>query len=113
MESLNGIVKFYYPTENGLLEHLDLEKVFKDVPKLYETENQSNPTAFVKFKSMIGKGEWFITEAQVEGDDVMMFGYVKLFENEWGYISLTELLNTGMITLDQAFKPTKINKVKA
>ena len=52
-------------------------------------------TVFVKFFNPSGTGSWLITESEKQEDgDYLLFGYCHLFEWEWGYVLLSEILNT-------------------
>jgi hypothetical protein len=48
----------------------------------------------VKFFNPCGAGTWLITEMEEQDDgDFLMYGYCHIFEWEWGYVSLNELVN--------------------
>ena len=47
-----------------------------------------------------------------DSNDKRAFGYVKGFENEWGYFSLVELEEIETIKRDLNFKPIKIKDLK-
>ena len=48
----------------------------------------------VKYFNPVGSGTWLITEGQKQDDgDWMLFGYCHIFEEEWGYVMLSELKN--------------------
>ena len=52
-------------------------------------------TVFVKFFNPYGAGTWLITEAEKQEDgDYLLFGYCHIFEWEFGYVTLSEILNT-------------------
>ena len=80
------------------------------IPKLYETEEQNNPIAYVKL--FLDDWTWYITELSIDGD--IAFGYVvSPFESELGYFSLKELETIkGALGLsverDLSFKPTAL-----
>ena len=80
------------------------------IPKLYETEEQNNPSAYVKL--FLDDWTWYITELSIDGD--IAFGYVvSPFESELGYFSLKELETIkGALGLsverDLSFKPTAL-----
>lgn len=38
---------------------------------------------------------WFVTEERVEGREIIYFGFVQGFEEEWGYFSQIELDELG------------------
>ena len=80
------------------------------IPKLYETEEQNNPIAYVKL--FLDAWTWYITELSI--DNNICFGYViSPFESELGYFSLNEIKSIrGSLGLsverDISFKPTAL-----
>lgn len=97
---------------------MELTDILIEIPEIGETEEQTNPTAHIKFKNMDGRGEWYVTEmSAIEDKDVLLFGYVKsplgADCDEWGLFLLSQLLETGVILLDSTFKPTPIKEVIA
>ncbi|WP_323594827.1 DUF2958 domain-containing protein [Aliarcobacter butzleri] len=89
------------------------KEVKEQIPSLYATENQNNPTVFVKL--FLDSWTWYITELSIDGD--IAFGYVvSSFGAELGYFSLEEI--KGLRTLgigverDLEFKPTKLSIIK-
>ena len=80
------------------------------IPKLYETEEQNNPIAYVKL--FLDGWTWYITELSI--DNNICFGYViSPFESELGYFSLNEIKSIkGSLGLsverDISFKPTSL-----
>ena len=84
------------------------------IPKLYETEEQNNPIAYVKL--FLDAWTWYITELSI--DNNICFGYViSPFESELGYFSLNEIKSIkGSLGLsvekDISFKPTKLSRIK-
>ena len=90
------------------------QKIKDQIPKLYETENQIEPIAYVKL--FIDGWTWYITELSI--DDDTAFGYVASpFGSELGYFSLEEIkeirrsLGIG-VEMDLSFKPTKLSSIK-
>ena len=84
------------------------------IPKLYETEEQNNPIAYVKL--FLDGWTWFITEISI--DNNICFGYViSPFGAELGYFSLEEIksikgsLGIGVERV-LSFKPTKLSIIK-
>lgn len=84
------------------------------IPKLYETEEQIDPIAYVKL--FLDGWTWFITEISI--DNNICFGYViSPFGAELGYFSLEEIksikgtLGIG-VERDLSFKPTRLSKIK-
>ena len=84
------------------------------IPKLYETEEQNDPIAYVKL--FLDGWTWYITELSI--DNNICFGYViSPFESELGYFSLNEIKSIkGSLGLsverDLSFKPTKLSIIK-
>ena len=80
------------------------------IPKLYETEEQNDPIAYVKL--FLDAWTWYITELSI--DNNICFGYViSPFESELGYFSLNEIKSIkGSLGLsverDISFKPTAL-----
>ena len=80
------------------------------IPKLYETEEQNDPIAYVKL--FLDAWTWYITELSI--DNNICFGYViSPFESELGYFSLNEIKSIkGSLGLgverDLSFKPTAL-----
>ena len=59
------------------------------IPPLYSQDGNSNPTAYVKLFNPYGQGTWYVLEMT---DDIM-YCYCHIHEWEYGYVSLTELIN--------------------
>ena len=90
------------------------KKLLNRIPKLYETEEQTDPIAYVKL--FIDGWTWFITEISIDND--ICFGYViSPFGAELGYFSLEEIksikgsLGIG-VEMDISFKPIKLSIIK-
>ena len=90
------------------------KELLKNIPKLYETEEQTDPIAYVKL--FLDGWSWYITEISI--DKNISFGYViSPFGAELGYFSLEEIksikgsLGIG-VERDLEFKPTKLSIIK-
>lgn len=90
------------------------QELQQTIPKLYETEEQTDPIAHIKL--FLDGWSWFITELSIDKD--ICFGYViSPFGSELGYISLEELasligsLGIG-VERDVSFKPTRLSVIK-
>ncbi len=67
----------------------EFELLFKDYP-LYSQEDAKDPLVIAKLFDPCGSASWYLTE--YSSKDKIAFGYViGLVEDEWGYVSLTEL----------------------
>ena len=98
--------------DQRMLEHF--ENIKPKIPKLYATENQKDPTVWLKFFYPFSSWYWYVTE--FDGEDTF-FGLVKGHEVELGYFSLQELLDTkdaiGLpVELDLYFKPMPLSEVR-
>ena len=90
------------------------KEIKEQIPKLYETEEQKDPTAYIKL--FIDGWTWYITELSI--DDDICFGYVvSPFGSELGYFSLSEIqevkgsLGIG-VDRDLHFKPMPLSAIK-
>ena len=89
------------------------------IPALYSQEKvrTQEKTVYAKFFFPAADWTWFVTEGEQEGDDFVFFGFVKGFEEEWGYFTLKELenINIQLLTVerDLHFKPGKFLDVIA
>lgn len=84
------------------------------IPKLYETEDISDPIVYVKL--FLDGWTWFITEISI--DNNICFGYVvSPFGAELAYFSLEEIEGIKgtlgiSIERDLYFKPTKLSIIR-
>ena len=92
------------------------ENLFKNIPDLYETERNINPTCHIKLFTPTSIFTWYIIEFSKDDMDTC-YGLVKGFESELGYFSLKELEaikgNLGVgVERDLSFKPTRLSVIK-
>lgn len=91
------------------------DELLSSIPKLYDTEDQTNPTCWIKLFSPDSNWTWFIIE--YSADTNTAYGYVQGLESELGYFDLNELesirgpLNLT-IELDYSFTPTPFATIK-
>ena len=89
-------------------------EIKEKIPKLYDTENISDPIVHVKL--FLDGWTWYITELSI--DDDICFGYVvSPYENELGYFSLEELKSLRgrlgtWVERDLYFKERPLSKIK-
>ncbi len=86
-----------------------------EIPKLGATENDPNPTAYVRFYEMRAGWVWYVIE--YDGDD-SLYGYVVGFEREYGCFNLSELESIDWpvgpgVRCDRTFTPTPMREVVA
>ena len=90
-------------------------ELLKQLPPLYATENQKDPTVICKFFDPCGSLTWFVTE--FDPKKRLFFGLVHGLEDELGYFSLDELesikgpLGVG-IERDGGFRPTRLSVIR-
>ena len=89
------------------------DEIRKRLPKLYATQNQSNPMLQVKFFTPWTSWTWYASE--FDGEDTF-FGLVEGLETEWGYFSLKELESVRgpggiRIERDLYFDPTPASEI--
>lgn len=65
------------------------EELLPVIPRLYATEQVSDPEVYVKLFTPDSNWTWFLTEYDPE--QRLCFGLVKGLDTELGYFSLTEL----------------------
>jgi hypothetical protein len=91
------------------------EELRGKIPPLYATEQQANPTVWVKLFTPDSSWTWYITE--FDGEDTC-FGYVVGFEAEMGYFLLSDITcargKLGLpVERDLFFSPCPLSAVKA
>lgn len=92
-----------------------LTKELKEkIPKLYAQEDKDDPVVYAKFFTPDSNWTWYVLE--YDGEDTL-FCYVEGFENELGYVSLSELKNSrGPMALaierDRWFTEKPLSEVK-
>ena len=80
-------------------------------PALYKTEDikTDEKMLYLRFYEQSSGWEWYLSE--YDPDDKIAFGYVKGFESEWGYFSITEMQGIPTIKRDYEFEPTKFKEL--
>ena len=67
---------------------------FDKNPLLSKEGKGLDAEVIVKFFNPYGRGTWLITEAEKQEDgDYLLFGYMHIYDWEWGYVMLSELEN--------------------
>ena len=63
---------------------------------LYSQDGKGlNAQILVKYFNPYGAGTWLVTEAEKQDNaDWLFFGYCHIFEWGWGYVTLSELMQT-------------------
>ena len=89
------------------------------IPQLYTTEKTplEEKVIVAKFFTPDSNWSWYVTEGQrMQNHEFLFFGIVDGFEREWGYFSLSEILNLrgpmGLpVERDLQFKPSKVKDI--
>lgn len=92
----------------------EIAEIVTKMPKSYENQ-ESDPVAYIRYFATNG-WEWFITEKDMAGDQPgedheQAFGYVRGWENEFGYISIPELRAIAGVEIDLHFTPKRISEL--
>jgi len=91
----------------------ELAKVFANMPVTYEQDGKGDE-AIVYLHYFRGGMDWFITEKDMEDEQLQAFGYCDLGMGfpELGYVSIQELIENN-VELDIHWTPKTLGKVKA
>lgn len=91
-------------------------KRFATMPHTYQQDGMGDEAvAYLRYHTEDNKNNWFITEKDMEDEQLQAFGLVDLavgYGAELGYISLIELCGIPQIKLDTSFEPTTLAKIK-
>jgi hypothetical protein len=92
------------------------ESVMKQIPALYATQDQEDPTVWLKYFTPDSSWTWYVTE--FDPGDRLCFGLVVGHETELGYFTLDELETTkgplGVhIERDLYFREFPLSKVQS
>lgn len=79
------------------------------IPALKATEYQTDPMVWVKFFCTSNGWEWYITEKGTGEEEDLLFGLVKGWEDELGYICLSELEASWEVERDKFFTPAPLS----
>lgn len=82
------------------------------LPRLYDTEDTLTDEMVIRIRyyDVNSSWEWLLIEYEPESKTA--FGYVKGFENEWGYFSLEEMQSIPSIVRDENFQPIRFGEWK-
>ena len=89
---------------------VDLAERIKSMPSTYQTQDEgSDSIAYLHY--FLNDMDFYITEKDKEDDQIQAFGLAKIWEAEFGYISIVELLENNM-ELDLYWTPKPISECK-
>jgi hypothetical protein len=89
----------------------EMVEIIEKMPKTYETDGQGGE-AIVYLHYFVGGCDWYITEKDMEDDQVQAFGLANLgYGGELGYINIQEITKAGA-ELDLHWTPKPLKEIK-
>lgn len=109
-EALRGEEKDFFTTKI-----LEIINIIETMPKTYETDGQGkNAKAVLHYFN--GNSDWYITEKDMEEEQIQAFGFACINGNgqgaESGYINIAELIKHG-VELDLYYTPERLGDIIA
>ena len=81
-------------------EELLPQKLLDKIPALYANDGMPAGEAIIKVKYFLASLTWLVTECELQGDDVLFYGYVINHSapdcSEWGYFTLNQLMEVKL-----------------
>ena len=115
-ECLDEVRRFESVAEyNALVRAVETQAAnFAKMPKLYATDGKPNSQRKVLLHYFFGGCDWWLLERSEDGAE--LYGYCKIHEAEFGYVTLRELTTTRVnpvygIELDFHWKPQTLSRV--
>ena len=87
-----------------------IKTTIETMPKTYETDGQGDD-AIVYLHYFNSSFDWYITERDMEDEQIQAFGLAKMAFTEFGYISINELLENN-VELDFYWTPKRVGDFK-
>lgn len=91
---------------------IEISKVIQTIPKTYGQDGMGDKAiAFLHYFK--GSGDWYITEKDMEEDQIQAFGLADIFGDggELGYINIEEIIRHG-VELDFHWIPKTLEQIK-
>lgn len=98
-----------------------LAGIVKAMPVTYQTEEVEESEKIVHLHYFYANCHWYIIEKDKgeselgDEEQYQAFGYVifhgDMINAEWGYVSIQEIVESGMIELDFHFNPTRFGDI--
>ncbi len=92
-------------------EKEEIMEKFKDFPFYSQDKPMEEVQVVSRFFVPTNHMVWLLYEGNVEGDDFIMFGWCRNQEDELGYVSLNELIEVGVVFLDERKPMGKLNEM--
>ena len=96
--------------EGSYFEELmtNLTKIIETMPKTYDTSEMKAEDITVHLHYFHGNSDWWITERDIEKQQLQAFGLAKMQFSEQGYIPISELIANN-VELDMHWQPVKLS----
>jgi len=88
----------------------DTKDIIDHMPQTYDTSEMDSKDITVHLHYFLGGFDWFVTEKDMEAEQLQAFRYVKMQDNELGYINIKELI-ANHVELDLHWTPVKLSEV--
>lgn len=89
---------------------IELADVVDNMPCTYQTDGQGdNAIAYLHY--FTPAGDFYVTERDQEDEQLQAFGLACMYEDELGYINISELLECGA-ELDLYWEPQTLSQIK-
>ena len=85
----------------------------RGVPRLGAQEDAPDPIMYMEMCLWQFPWKWYVSECEIEPDDVLFYGLTSGYYNEWGYFRLSELeaVPRPLMVFDE-FEPKPLSEVK-
>jgi hypothetical protein len=90
---------------------VEMERLIRTVPMTYEQDG-AGEEAIAYLHYFLNGFDWYITERDMEREQLQAFGLACMGEEEMGYINIVELIRNGA-ELDLYFEPGSLRKIFA
>jgi len=90
---------------------VEMERLIRTMPKTYEQDGAGDE-AIAHLHYFLNGFDWYITERDMEREQLQAFGLACMGEEEMGYINIVELIRNGA-ELDLYFEPRSLRKIFA
>ena len=90
---------------------VETERLIQTMPKTYEQDG-AGVEAIAHLHYFLNGFDWYITERDMEREQLQAFGLACMGEEEMGYINIVELIRNGA-ELDLYFEPRSLKKIFA
>jgi hypothetical protein len=88
-----------------------MERLIRTMPMTYEQDG-AGEDAIAHLHYFLNGFDWYITERDIECEQLQAFGLACMGEEEMGYINIVELIRNGA-ELDLYFEPRSLRKIFA